>query len=250
MQPRITFWPGSTRSEDDGIISEINYCDTLTMSLTHTIHSSDNLLCLLALKSLGTGMSGYLVVVQFCDLLMIRHKDLLSSQSFPSGKQSLPVPLSSSLPQSSGKSASLPVACGAWVPSSRNLGPPPKNLITGFKKFWMGRKKSKPPNWALACWAARASVRQVTRRQLAGILISRLSWKDWDGAVWGVTRWQVWGPASARPHCGHQPSPPQCPGLWQHCRVSWCRWSISHWTWNTQGESEGGRNWLFHKFEV
>ena len=46
MQPRITFWPGSTRSEDDGIISEINYCDTLTMSLTHTIHSSDNLLCL------------------------------------------------------------------------------------------------------------------------------------------------------------------------------------------------------------
>ena len=69
MQPRITFWPGSTRSEDDGIISEINYCDTLTMSLTHTIHSSDNLLCLLALKSLGTGMSGYLVVVQFDQII-------------------------------------------------------------------------------------------------------------------------------------------------------------------------------------
>ena len=163
-------------------------CHSLTQSTAQTICFVS-----LALKSLGAGMSGYLVVVQFCDLLMIRHKDLLSSQSFPSGKQSLPVPWSSSLPQSSGKSASLPVACGAWVPSSRNLGPPPKNLITGFRKFWMGRKKSKPPNWALACWAARASVRQVTRRQFAGILISRLSWKDWDGAVWGVTRWQVWG---------------------------------------------------------
>ena len=47
--------------------------------------------------------------------------NLLSWHRRPSGKQSLPVPFSGSLPQSRGNISSLPVACGDSVPSSTNL---------------------------------------------------------------------------------------------------------------------------------
>ena len=50
---------------------------------------------------------------------------LLSAQSFPSGKQRRPVPFSASLPQSSGNSLSMPVACGFFVP------PMPPSLLDG-----------------------------------------------------------------------------------------------------------------------
>ena len=51
-------------------------------------------------------------------------------QRRPSGKQSLPVPSSSSRPQSSGKSGSCPVATGALVPSSVKVGPIPSMFCT------------------------------------------------------------------------------------------------------------------------
>lgn len=70
-------------------------------------------------------------------------------QSKPSGKQSFPVPLSGSLPQSLGKISSRPVAWGRWVPSSWNLGPGRniwlKKLPMGLKKFCKALK-----NWASA----------------------------------------------------------------------------------------------------
>ena len=79
---------------------------------------------------------------------------LRSWQRRPSGKQSLPVPLSGSLPQSSGNSGSFPVATGASVPSSTNLG-----LRIGLMSWTAdmnGCKKLVKPwkaangNWALA----------------------------------------------------------------------------------------------------
>ncbi len=70
------------------------------------------------------------------------HLCLLCVQSTPSGKQSFPVPLSSSLPQSDGLISSRPVACGLRVPSSRKRGPRSKMaLLMPPKKFLMGRKK-------------------------------------------------------------------------------------------------------------
>ena len=75
---------------------------------------------------------------------------LLRWQRIPSGKQSFPVPLSGSLPQSVGKIESLPVAWGRCVPSSLNREPPniclkkPWNgRVSGRKKFSRARK-----NWA------------------------------------------------------------------------------------------------------
>ena len=117
-----------------------------------------------------------------CNLWIITDivRNLLFWQRRPSGKQSFPVPLSSSLPQSSGNSLSFPVACGVWVPSSTNFGPPPKNLITGFNRFCSGRKISNP-NWALALWTERERRRRA--RGAGEIFMSRLSWKDWCGHV-------------------------------------------------------------------
>ena len=51
---------------------------------------------------------------------VIMSSDLLFWQRRPSGKQSLPVPSSGSLPQSLGNISSCPVACGDSVPSSVN----------------------------------------------------------------------------------------------------------------------------------
>ena len=80
---------------------------------------------------------------------------LRSWQRRPSGKQSLPVPLSGSLPQSSGNSGSFPVATGASVPSSTNLGrvKGPRRSLTavtnGCKKL-VNPWKAPNGNWALA----------------------------------------------------------------------------------------------------
>ena len=80
---------------------------------------------------------------------------LRSWQRRPSGKQSLPVPLSGSLPQSSGNSGSFPVATGASVPSSTNVGGLPMMF---WKKF-----RNTPPkngNWALAAGRRMAAKRK------------------------------------------------------------------------------------------
>ena len=53
-------------------------------------------------------------------ILMSSGQHLLFWQRRPSGKQSLPVPSSGSLPQSLGNISSCPVACGDSVPSSTN----------------------------------------------------------------------------------------------------------------------------------
>ena len=53
-------------------------------------------------------------------MLMSSSRHLLFWQRRPSGKQSLPVPSSGSLPQSLGNISSCPVACGDSVPSSTN----------------------------------------------------------------------------------------------------------------------------------
>ena len=81
-------------------------------------------------------------------------------QRSPSGKHSLPVPLSGSLPQSSGNNGSFPVATGATVPSSMNFGPKPIMFWIPDTKGWMafciGRKKFVKPwkavkgNWPMA----------------------------------------------------------------------------------------------------
>ena len=94
------------------------------------------------------------------------------------------------------------MACGAWVPSSVNLGPPPKNLITGLSRFCNGRKISNPPNWALALWTEKDSSRRARAALCAGeIFMSGLSWKDWCGHV-----------RSDRMTTGAQKQPPQWRG--------------------------------------
>ena len=86
---------------------------------------------------------------------------LRSWQRRPSGKQSLPVPLSGSLPQSSGNSGSFPVATGASVPSSTNVGLPMSwtadmNGCKKFEKPW----KAANGNWALAAGRRTAAKRK------------------------------------------------------------------------------------------
>ena len=75
---------------------------------------------------------------------------LLCWQRIPSGKQSFPVPLFLSLPQSDGNMESLPVAWGLCVPSSRNLPPPNICLKKPWNGLVMGRKKFSKAlkNWA------------------------------------------------------------------------------------------------------
>ena len=51
------------------------------------------------------------------------YRYLRSAQSWPTGKHNFPRPVSVCLPQSLGKTSSVPCACGAWVPSSVKDGP-------------------------------------------------------------------------------------------------------------------------------
>ena len=113
-----------------------------------------------------------------------RGKNLLSWQSRPSGKQSFPVPLFSSRPQSSGNSLSMPVAWGDFVPSSTNRGARPKMFctprITGCNIFCSGRKKflnPLKPNWASVVCKCKHTSRTVAGTRC--IFMIRLPEKDW-----------------------------------------------------------------------
>ena len=65
------------------------------------------------------------------------------------------------------------------MPSSLNLGPP-KNLITGWKRFCRGLNISNPPNCAWAVLRQQRTRITVSAELVLETLILRLSRKDWS----------------------------------------------------------------------
>ena len=97
---------------------------------------------------------------------------LLSWHSFPSGKQSLPLPVLVFRPQSEGSSSSRPVATGFWVPSSlkRSLFPKRLKPPSGARK----RLASPRRNWA-SPEPLRALSRANTVRAVNGFILATSS---------------------------------------------------------------------------
>ena len=229
MQPRITAWPGSWRSEDDVTISEINYCDTLTMSLTRTIRRSDNLLCLPCVeisRYRNVRIVGGRTILWFVDQMFRTYSLRKVSRQGSRVCQFLGPRLGRNR-QGKAHLCQSPVE-----PESRHLGTSDLRRKISSRASKSSESDGKSRSLRTGHWPAGRPGR-AWGRSLGGLLGS--SSRDCLGKTETVrcervTRWQVRGPASA--HCGHLP--PQCPGLWQHYRVSWHRWSISHWTWNTE----------------